>query len=293
MQPILDRVRCISPPRELEWVVIAARGHVQGIQQIQDPPGVTWRTSPLDPQRQAHVLGDGQGRDQVEELEHHSDAAAPQPGTRILDFSASASATALVESDESDAREGMPDLDRTFDVGPALSLLLSNPARADSLWSRVALRTAVSLDTDDWDLTQRGWNLDARLRYQRPLRGDLLRLALEVGASMGDRTYLGYFYDVPATYATAERDAYRSDGGYAGARLGAGLSGVYGRWRWSLYGAYLNLSGTGFAGSPLLTSEHDFSLGATLGWMFWKSERRVEPKNTSPGGEFDAPLFGR
>ncbi len=207
-----------------------------------------------------------------------------------LDFSAGA--TALVESDESDARDGMPDLDRTIDLGPALSLLLTDPERADSIWTRVAVRTAVSWDTDDWNLTQRGWNLDARLRYQRPIRGEAFKASLEVGASFADRAYLGYFYDVPAAYANAQRPEYRSDAGYAGGRLGAGLSGVHGRWRWSLYGAYLNLQQTAFVDSPLLTSEHDFTVGATLGWIFWQSGRRVTPTNTSPGGEFDTPLFG-
>jgi outer membrane scaffolding protein for murein synthesis (MipA/OmpV family) len=36
----------------------------------------------------------------------------------------------------------------------------------------------------------------------------------------------------------------------------------------------------------------DFSAGATIGWMFWQSKRRITPKNTSPGGEFETPLFG-
>ena len=204
----------------------------------------------------------------------------------------SAGSTSLVKSDDSDARAGMPDLDRTFDVGPALSLLLSDPNETDSLWSRLALRTAVSVDTDDWDFTQRGWVLDGRLRYQRPLRGEALKASAEIGASFADRAYTGYFYDVPAAYATPTRSEYRADAGYAGARLGLGLSGVHGRWRWSLFGAYLNLQGTAFSDSPLLTSEHDFNLGVTVGWMFWKSKQRVTPKNTSPGGEFNTPLFG-
>jgi hypothetical protein len=37
--------------------------------------------------------------------------------TQRLKVDLSAGATALVESDESNAREGMPDLDRTFDLG--------------------------------------------------------------------------------------------------------------------------------------------------------------------------------
>ena len=173
-----------------------------------------------------------------------------------------------------------------------MSLLPTNPQRPDSLWSRLTVRTAISVDTHDWDCTQWGWNLDARVRYQRPVLGEALKMSLEIGATFADQDYLGYFYDVPAEYATPARPPYRTDGGCAGARLGAGLSGVYGRCRWSVYGAYLNLAGTAFADSPLLTSEHDFSAGATLGWMFWQSKRRVAPRNTSPGCEFDTPWFG-
>ena len=65
--------------------------------------------------------------------------------TRRIKADFSAGSTSLVESDDSDARAGMPDLDRTFDVGPALSLLLSDPNKTDSLWSRLALRTAITI----------------------------------------------------------------------------------------------------------------------------------------------------
>ena len=206
-----------------------------------------------------------------------------------VDFSAGA--TSLVESDESDARSGMPDLDPTFEVGPAVSLLLTDPDRSDNVWARVAVRTAYSVDTDEWNFDQQGWTLDSKLRYQRPLAGKALQLSAEIGASFADENYTGYFYNVPEAYATPTRPAYNSDSGYTGARLGLGLSGVSGQWRWSAYGAYLNYAGSAFADSPLLDSEHDFTLGASIAWMFWKSERTVAPKNTSPGGEFDTPLI--
>jgi len=212
--------------------------------------------------------------------------------TRVAKIDLSAGATSLVDSNESGARAGMPDLDPTFEVGPALSLLLTDPVRADSIWGRVAVRTAVSVDTSDWHFAQQGWTLDTSLRYQRPLIGETLKLSAEIGASFADADYLGYFYDVPPEFATPERPVFSSGSGYAGARLGLGLSGVHGRWRWSLYGAYMNFAGAAFEGSPLLDSEHDFSVGATIGWMFWQSERRTTPKNTSPGGEFETPIFG-
>jgi outer membrane scaffolding protein for murein synthesis (MipA/OmpV family) len=212
--------------------------------------------------------------------------------TQRLKVDFSAGATSLVESDKSDARAGMPDLDPTIEVGPAVSLLLSDPDRPDNLWGRLAVRKAYSVDTGDWDFTPQGWIFDAKLRYQRPLIGETLRLSTEIGASFADSDYLGYFYDVPSRYSTPERPAFGSGSGYAGARLGLGLNGALGQWRWSVYGAYLNLGGAAFTGSPLLESRHDFSVGATLAWMFWRSERRVLPKNTSPGSEFDAPLIG-
>jgi outer membrane scaffolding protein for murein synthesis (MipA/OmpV family) len=207
-----------------------------------------------------------------------------------LDFSAGG--TSLVDSDNSDARQGMPDLDPTFEVGPAVSMLIGNPGQHDNVWGRLAVRTAVSVDTGDWDFKQQGWILDTRLRYQKALLGDALKLSTEIGASFADKDYTGYFYGVPAEFATLERPEYESGSGYAGARLGLGLSGVHGKWRWSLFGSYLNFAGTAFANSPLLDSQHDFSLGATVGWMFWQSERRVAQKNTSPGGEFETPIFG-
>lgn len=86
--------------------------------------------------------------------------------TRVAKIDFSAGGTSVVNSDESDARSGMPDLDPTFEVGPELSLLLTDPARPDSIWGRVAVRTAVSVDTGDWDFKQQGWVLDTRLRYE-------------------------------------------------------------------------------------------------------------------------------
>ena len=40
----------------------------------------------------------------------------------------------------------------------------------------MAVRTAVSIDTGDWNFQQQGWIFDARLRYQRPLMGEALKL---------------------------------------------------------------------------------------------------------------------
>lgn len=212
--------------------------------------------------------------------------------TERFKFALSAGSTSLVDSDDSDARAGMPDLDPTVEVGPALSLLLTDPSRSDNLWGRLAGRAAFSVDTGDWDIDHQGWNFDARLRYQRPLAGQALQLGVEAGANFASSAYNGYFYDVSPPYAGPGRPAFDAGAGYAGARLGLGFNGVYGRWRWSVSATYMNFRGSAFEDSPLLDSVHDFSLGATVGWMFWRSERRVVPKNSSPGGQFDRPLFG-
>jgi len=51
--------------------------------------------------------------------------------TRRIKVDFSAGATTPVESDQSDTRSGMPDLDPTFEVGPAVSLLLTEPDRTE------------------------------------------------------------------------------------------------------------------------------------------------------------------
>jgi outer membrane scaffolding protein for murein synthesis (MipA/OmpV family) len=212
--------------------------------------------------------------------------------TQRLKVDISAGGTSLVESDASDARRGMPDLDPMIEVGPAVSLLLTDPGLPYSVWGKLAARTAYSVDTSNWDFTHQGWVGDARVRYQRPLIGERLRMSVELGTRFADKDYTGYYYDVAAPFATPFRPAYDAGSGYAGSWLGLGLDGREGRWRWGVYGAYQNLNGTAFANSPLVESKNDFSVGVTLGWVFWQSERKVTPKNTSPGGELETPLFG-
>jgi outer membrane protein len=212
--------------------------------------------------------------------------------SRRLKLDVTAGASGPVKSENTGVRQGMPDLNRTVSVGPRLSLLLSRPGLPYNVWGRLAARAVLSVDPSHWAIRQQGWVVDTNLRYQRPLLGDKLRLSLEADVSFADQGYTGYYYDVAPQFATPSRPAYQAGSGYAGTTLAAGLDGRSGRWRWSIYGAYENLDGTAFANSPLVQSKNDFSVGVTVGWVFWQSERTVTPKNTSPGNEFETPLFG-
>jgi outer membrane scaffolding protein for murein synthesis (MipA/OmpV family) len=209
-----------------------------------------------------------------------------------LKLDVTAGANPLVKSEGSDAREGMPDLNPTVSVGPRLNLMLSPRGLPYNVWGRLAVRAVFSVDTSGWDIRQQGWVLDTSVRYQRPLLGEKLRLSLEADIAFADQAYAAYYYDVAPAFATPARPAYSAGSGYAGANLAAGLDGRWGRWRWSVYGAYENLDGTVFANSPLVESKNDFSVGFTIGWVFWQSKRTVTPKNTSPGNEFETPFFG-
>jgi outer membrane scaffolding protein for murein synthesis (MipA/OmpV family) len=209
-----------------------------------------------------------------------------------LKFDVVAGANPLVKSESSGARQGLPDLNPTVSVGPRLNLMLSSPGLPYNVWGRVAVRAVFSVDTSGWNIRQQGWVMDTGVRYQRPLLGEKLRLSLEASLSFADQAYAAYYYDVAPTFATPSRPAYRAGSGYAGANLAAGFDGRWGRWRWSVYGAYENLDGTAFANSPLVEAKNDFSVGLTIGWVFLQSKRTVTPKNTSPGTEFETPLFG-
>jgi outer membrane scaffolding protein for murein synthesis (MipA/OmpV family) len=189
--------------------------------------------------------------------------------TRRFELDLSASASAPTRSRDNRAREGMPDLKPTVELGPNLNWTLADgpgwkldlrlPVRAAvSLGSKPALAGWISTPNLNLDLKQGPWNI-----------------GLLGGPVYGDRRLHAYFYEVAPAYATAARPAYTARGGYAGATLVGALSRRDGQ-RW--LGAFVkfdSLSGTAFDGSPLLRQRQQWSLGIAVSWVLAVSDRRV------------------
>jgi MipA family protein len=186
-----------------------------------------------------------------------------------VEFDLSLSASAPAKSSDDPARDGMPDLAATVEIGPKLDAVLARGGDW-KLDLALPLRAVVTVQSH---LRAIGWsatpviNLDARVAGAN--------LGVQAGPLWGDRRLHAYFYDVAPQYATATRPEYHAHAGYAGWQSTVALSRRSGR-LWA--GAYLRLdsvAGAAFESSPLVTSRRQWSGGLALAWVFATSDTLV------------------
>jgi len=186
------------------------------------------------------------------------------------------SASPPTESSENRARESMPDLAPTLEIGPRLNATLAR----GSAWQvdlRLPLRAVITLESQPRSV---GWTLapviDLDVEWNRSSIG------FQAGPLWGDSRQHGYLYGVSPEFATASRPAYRAAGGYAGWQATAGLTRRFGP-LW--FGAFLradSVAGAVFESSPLVKSRQNWGGGVALAWVFGESAERV-PDDRGPG----------
>lgn len=184
-----------------------------------------------------------------------------------LDLSVAASPPA--RSRDNRAREGMPDLDPTFEFGPNLNLTLARGG-AWKLDLRLPVRAVFTVGGDaraigataspvlNLDLRHRGWNL-----------------GLQGGPLWASRAYHAHFYDVDVAYAVPGRPAYRAPGGGAGWRFTVGASR---RFEQVWVGGFVradSVAGAVFDASPLVRRRDNLSFGVALSWVLATSDEHV------------------
>ena len=189
-----------------------------------------------------------------------------------LDLRLSASASLPVSSEDNRARDGMPDLDFLFEVGPVLEYRFLEgdnwQLRAD-----LPLRAAFSLGNDG--LVYRGLVSNPRV-YGRVLWADTWLMTATIGPVYASRRFHDYFYQVDSQYTTAVRPAYRADAGLVAMRYSLSLSRYFG----DLYiGGFVHFYDLGQAAnqdSPLVRRSEYLSSGLAIGWMLRRSTRMVQ-----------------
>ena len=197
--------------------------------------------------------------------------------TDRLEIDVSFNGSVPVDSNENDARRGMPDLDATLEIGPALNVLLM---QSDNRKTRLELRLPVRvvLASDFSHVRQVGWVFQPHLNVDV---ADALgyggwNLGLLAGPLVTDRRYNRYFYAVEPPFATANRPAYSAGGGYAGTQLIAALSKRYRQFWVGGFVKWDTLNGAAFADSPLVKDKQGLAAGISVAWVLGKSETRVE-----------------
>jgi outer membrane scaffolding protein for murein synthesis (MipA/OmpV family) len=190
-----------------------------------------------------------------------------------LDVSLNASQPA--PSDQSTARQGMPDLDPTLEIGPLVKVKLwENAGRSRELSLQLPVRAAFTLPSPEFI----GWVfnpvIDLYLRDVGP--GGRWRLGMQAGPVFTDRRYNQYYYQVDSQFATATRPAYAASGGYGGTQFTLTTNRRFGPvWFGAFVRAY-GLQGAVFDDSPLVQQRSALYAGIGLAYIFAESKTLVE-----------------
>jgi len=179
-----------------------------------------------------------------------------------------------VDSSKNDARKGMPDLDPTFQIGPALHIrLLGNEPKDYRLVLSLPVRSVFAANF--WSLRNEGWVFSPKLKLEKAdlIPGSGVNLWASAGPLLATQPYHEYYYSVAPAYATATRPAYSAPGGYGGSALAIGLNKQYKRF---IFGTFVNvdfLQGAAFEDSPLVKSRTSILGGFTVTYIFYQSKR--------------------
>ncbi len=131
-----------------------------------------------------------------------------------IELNLSINGTTPVRNDS--ARQGMPDLRPTLEIGGSLNVHLSrsNDQRF-KLDLRLPARAALTVEASP-RLIGGFFEPHVALDVAQVPGAEGWKLGMLAGPLFADRRYNGYFYNVAPQYATAGRPAYEAPGGYAG-----------------------------------------------------------------------------
>jgi outer membrane scaffolding protein for murein synthesis (MipA/OmpV family) len=193
--------------------------------------------------------------------------------TERADFDVSVAATAPTRSNETDARQGMPDLAATIELGPNLNFTLARGSDW-KLQLRAPVRAALTLEANPKMV---GWLASPNLNLDTKING--WNAALLGGPVFGSRTYNGYYFDVAPQFATPSRPSYSAPGGFGGWRLIASTSRRLGvLWMGGFITAD-TVRGAVYDNSPLVRQHGTLAFGFALSWVFAESTERVPDEN--------------
>jgi outer membrane scaffolding protein for murein synthesis (MipA/OmpV family) len=194
-----------------------------------------------------------------------------------LDLSLAGSFNA--NSDDNIARQGMPDLDYIFELGPQLKLRLTHfefehHGKGELFLN---LQTRAAFSTDFSGLDYRGLVLQPELAYrQKGWLSDKTALSISVSPTWASERLHDYFYQVDSEFVNSERQAFNARGGYLGTDLSIGASfNASHDVRIFLGGNIALHAGVANVDSPLFKSKSTYSFGVGLVWRLYESEEQV------------------
>lgn len=141
-----------------------------------------------------------------------------------LDLSVGGSLNANSSGDG--VREGMPDLDFLFEIGPQLEVRLRDEVidGGSRLQSRFTSELRAVFVTDFDEINSQGLIAEAGLDINlRNVKGSGIDIGAAIDFTYANEKLQDYFYEVPAQYATSARPEFDAKGGYLESKLSIGM----------------------------------------------------------------------
>ncbi len=191
--------------------------------------------------------------------------------TVVLDISADFGLPA--DSDDTQARKGMPDLDFMLQLGPSVEFLL-NDNNKNYFDTRFEIPLRVAYATDFSGIENIGYLFEPRFSFnhRRSAKTGLSHKAT-FGLKFATQDFHSYYYDVTPEFVTVTRPAFKSDAGFGGSfikyrisyktKAKTGNNFVY----WAFL-RYQSLRGAVFEDSPLVLKDDYFFAGVGFAWIF-------------------------
>ena len=202
-----------------------------------------------------------------------------------LDLSVGGSLNA--SSTDDGVREGMPDLDFLFEIGPELEVRLFDRELGENsrLQSRFTSEIRAVFATNFSSIGRQGVVAEAGFDINvRNVRNTGVDVGAAIGFTYANEKLQDYFYEVQNEFVTPSRAAYDAKGGYLETKVSVGL-GFRPRKNMVVFlGAFTGLyNGAANEDSPLF--ETDVQTGMALGfvWTLKKSKTMVEVVELSQG----------
>jgi len=178
---------------------------------------------------------------------------------------------------DDEARRGMPDLDWTVEIGPALNFALYRSE--DTKWKlelRLPVRGVVA--SDFHHLNGLGWIFQPNLALDvRDVLGERgLKFGLFSSVIYANRGYNQYFYAVDPEFATPERPAFSTGGGYGGTQFIASLSKRFPQFWLGGFLKWDSVANAVFTDSPLVKTKYNLSSGFAVAWILGESTAKVD-----------------
>jgi len=190
------------------------------------------------------------------------------------ELNVSLAASFNANSNDNDARRGMPDLDYLGEIGPQLKIKLGELYGGKT---ELQLPVRAVFSTDFGRVDYRGYLFNPRFYYERQnIFNSSIDVHSSIGPSFATKKLQEYFYRVEPRFATATRPAYEADGGYLGSKITLGLSyGITDRVRVYVGGQVGYYGGAANEDSPLFRQKVNSSIHVAFTWSIFQRDTRV------------------